>query len=98
MSRARLGLYVFCHQKLFETCYELEPVLKQLNGRPNTLQLQHDENYPAKRSIDDLGEATSIANVEDMGKLIYKLSQEQVESMRVEKEAESILEDMDQSQ
>jgi intron-binding protein aquarius len=96
MSRARLGLYVFCNKTLFKNCYELEPVFKQLDSRPSALQLQHEENYPAKRENNDLGEATEIANVEDMGKLVFKLSQEQLESMKAEEEATRLLEDQEQ--
>lgn len=98
MSRARLGLYVFCNKTLFENCYELEPVFNQLNSRPSILQLQHEENYPAKRESNDLGDATDIANVEDMGKLVFKLSQEQLESMKAEEEAQKLLEDQQESQ
>jgi intron-binding protein aquarius len=98
MSRARLGLYVFCNKTLFENCYELEPVFKQFSSRPSTLQLQHEENYPAKREVNDLGEATEIANVEDMGKLVFKLSQEQLESMKAEEEAQKLLEEQQEGQ
>ncbi|KAG2235903.1 P-loop containing nucleoside triphosphate hydrolase protein [Thamnidium elegans] len=93
MSRARLGLYVFCHKSLFENCYELEPVFKQLSSRPDKLQLQHDENYPAKRNVEDGGEVTEINDVEEMGKLVYKLSQEQLESMRSEEADKATLEE-----
>jgi intron-binding protein aquarius len=35
LSRARLGLYVFCRVKLFEECVELQPALQRLlDGRP----------------------------------------------------------------
>lgn len=92
MSRARLGLYVFCNKDLFENCYELKPVFEQLAARPDKLQLQHDENYPAKRDQQDLGEATEINDVEEMGKLVYKLSQEQLESARAEEAERAALE------
>lgn len=92
MSRAKFGLYVFCHKALFENCYELEPVFKQLNSRPGTLQLLHDENYPAKRALNNTKGATEIANVEEMGKLVFKLSQEQLESMRAEEAERAALE------
>lgn len=92
MSRARLGLYVFCHKPLFENCYELKPVFEQFNVRPDKLHLQHDENYPAQRKLEVLGEATEINNIEEMGKLVYKLSQEQLESMRSEEAARVALE------
>ncbi|RCH98529.1 hypothetical protein CU098_007622, partial [Rhizopus stolonifer] len=89
MSRAKLGLYVFCNKDLFINCVELEPVFRLLNSRPSALQIQHDERYPVERDIDDLGKTVEIANVEDMGNLVYKLSQEQLESMR-QQEAERL--------
>ncbi|KAI8377897.1 aquarius, isoform CRA_c [Radiomyces spectabilis] len=46
VSRARLGLYMFCRKELFEKCYELKPVFDQFLQRPVQLSLQHDENYP----------------------------------------------------
>ena len=45
MSRARLGLYVFCRQKLFENCYELTPTFAQLLRKPNHLQLVPGERW-----------------------------------------------------
>jgi intron-binding protein aquarius len=92
MSRARLGLYVFCNKALFENCYELEPVFTQFNSRPDKLQLLHDENYPTKRDLKQTKGATEIADVEEMGKLVFKLSQEQLESMRIEEAERDTLE------
>ncbi|OAD06901.1 hypothetical protein MUCCIDRAFT_137824 [Mucor lusitanicus CBS 277.49] len=80
MSRAKFGLYVFCNKALFENCYELEPVMKQLNNRPCTLQLVDNEKYPTERSSDSTDKVIDIANVEDMGQLVYKKSQEQLAS------------------
>lgn len=82
MSRAKFGLYVFCNKALFENCYELEPVMKQLNTRPCTLQLVDDEKYPTERALDSstTDKVMSIANVEEMGQLVYKKSQEQFKS------------------
>ncbi|KAG0055975.1 hypothetical protein BGZ83_006742 [Gryganskiella cystojenkinii] len=45
LSRARLGLYVFGRQKLFEICHELEPAFKQLLRRPTKLWLKREERY-----------------------------------------------------
>jgi intron-binding protein aquarius len=39
MSRARLGLYVFCRQTLFANCYELIRTFNILLTRPTQLQL-----------------------------------------------------------
>ncbi|CAB4411822.1 unnamed protein product [Rhizophagus irregularis] len=40
MSRARLGLYVFCRRSIFENCYELAPTFNKLLERPDKLQLK----------------------------------------------------------
>lgn len=46
LSRARLGLYIFGRQKLFENCHELEPSFKRLLVRPTKLWLKTGEMYP----------------------------------------------------
>lgn len=51
MSRARLGLYVFCRQSLFADCYELIPTFNQLINRPTKLELVLNEQYPTLRSV-----------------------------------------------
>jgi len=45
LSRARLGLYIFGRQKLFENCHELEPAFRQLLKRPTKLWLKRGERY-----------------------------------------------------
>ncbi|KAF7727161.1 hypothetical protein EC973_007936 [Apophysomyces ossiformis] len=81
VSRAKLGLYVFCRKDLFENCYELRPVFDQLAKRPDQLCLQLDESYPAERSIeDDVESTTTMENVEEMGKFVFSLSKERLEN------------------
>ncbi|KAF9904476.1 hypothetical protein BX616_001281 [Lobosporangium transversale] len=46
LSRARLGLYIFGRQRLFENCHELEPAFKRLLRRPTKLWLKTGEMYP----------------------------------------------------
>jgi intron-binding protein aquarius len=46
LSRARLGLYIFGRQKLFENCHELEPAFKRLLKYPTKLWLKTGEMYP----------------------------------------------------
>jgi hypothetical protein len=46
MSRARLGLYVFCRRSLFEQCYELQPTFKLLLQRPDKLALNLEDCTP----------------------------------------------------
>ncbi|KAI8344483.1 hypothetical protein BC941DRAFT_10831 [Chlamydoabsidia padenii] len=78
MSRARLGLYVFGRRHLFENCYELKPVFDQLLARPDKLCLQHSESYPTNRLLGEHKDETEMDHVEEMGNLVYKLSQEQL--------------------
>ncbi|KAI8149758.1 hypothetical protein BJV82DRAFT_663038 [Fennellomyces sp. T-0311] len=98
MSRAKLGLYIFCRKELFENCYELRPVFERLLKRPVQLSLRPNETYMTTRSVDDYSEAETMDDVEELGKLVYKLSQEQVESVQEEiaaKQAEQEGEVMD---
>jgi intron-binding protein aquarius len=46
LSRARLGLHVFCRNALFENCYELSPTFMLLSARPSKLQLVVGEGFP----------------------------------------------------
>ncbi|KAK3818811.1 MAG: aquarius [Benniella sp.] len=46
LSRARLGLYIFGRQKLFQNCHELEPAFKRLLKRPTKLTLKTGEMFP----------------------------------------------------
>ena len=46
LSRARLGLYVFGRQSLYENCYELTASLSQMFVKPTVLQLVVGEEYP----------------------------------------------------
>jgi intron-binding protein aquarius len=39
LSRARLGLYVFCRTQVFTNCFELRPAFAQLMARPASLEL-----------------------------------------------------------
>ena len=51
MSRARLGLYVFCRRSLFENCYELSQTFSLLTKRPDTLRIVENEAFPAQREV-----------------------------------------------
>jgi intron-binding protein aquarius len=52
LSRARLGLYVFCRQALFASCLELQPAFALLAKRPAALQLVLGESHPTPRAAD----------------------------------------------
>ena len=43
VSRARLGLYVFCRKDIFSNCFELVRTFSMLNARPDKLQLEPGE-------------------------------------------------------
>jgi intron-binding protein aquarius len=80
MSRARLGLYVFCRQNVFENCHELSPTFNILRNKPTRLQLVVGENYgdSLTRKVNDKVKSDSIHEVSDvtaMGVLVYQMSQ-----------------------
>lgn len=79
MSRARLGLYVFCRRSLFEQCYELQPTFQLLLKRPDHLALNMNEitSY-TERNVEDPGPKHHIhlvSGVEEMGSIIERLYQ-----------------------
>jgi intron-binding protein aquarius len=79
LSRARLGLYVFCRQQLFENCYELSPAFNILLSRSTKLQLVVGEGYPALRQSGQPAVPSSIHEVSDltaMGVLVYQMVQQ----------------------
>jgi intron-binding protein aquarius len=84
VSRARLGLYVFCRANLFAKAHELKPTLKQLEERPQKLQLVLGENYPSDRKVDDEIPEDGIFEVEDvahMGSIVHSMQQEMLASL-----------------
>lgn len=88
-SRARLGLYVFGRQSLFQNCQELAPTFNLLLKKPTVLQLVDGERFPCTRRNDDTGGSSSnividINDVTAMGVIVYQLTQ------RVVSEAASI--------
>ncbi|KAL2339363.1 hypothetical protein Fmac_007303 [Flemingia macrophylla] len=82
MSRARLGLYVFCRRSLFEQCYELQPTFKLLLKRPDHLALNMNEitSY-TERDVEDPGPRHYIhlvSGIEEMASIIERLYQEKL--------------------
>ena len=75
MSRARLGLYVFCRKGLFENCLELQEVFKIFNQRPSDLHLLPSESSPTERGVDEKVEngVLVVKDVVEMGNLVYDL-------------------------
>lgn len=77
MSRARLGLYVFCRRSLFEQCYELQPTFRLLLQRPDQLALNLNEVAPyTDRHVEDTGMIHLISGLEEMASIVnYKMHQ-----------------------
>ena len=72
VSRARLGLYVFCSKSLFENCVELRPTFAQLLKKPPTLQLVPTERAPTLRRVDDppAEGVLAVENLQQIGELV----------------------------
>ncbi|CAL4939706.1 unnamed protein product [Urochloa decumbens] len=71
MSRARLGLYVFCRRSLFEQCYELQPTFQLLLQRPDKLALNLEECTPfTERPLGETGNIHYVASTEDIDHLV----------------------------
>ena len=73
LSRARLGLYIFCRKRLFENSYELTPAFRLLLQRPVKLSLCLNEKYPTQRKVDDVGEVKEMDDLMAMGQLVYQM-------------------------
>ncbi len=89
MSRARLGLYVFCNVALFKDAPELKVVFDGFKGRGEKLELVMDEVYTqVTRSGHVKGKV--INGVEEMGKIVYDMSKTAVLSDNVIESIENI--------
>ncbi|PIN23485.1 DEAD box containing helicase [Handroanthus impetiginosus] len=77
MSRARLGLYVFCRRSLFEQCYELQPTFQLLLKRPDHLALNLNEVTAfTERHVEDTGPVQLVSGQEEMATIVnYKMHQ-----------------------
>lgn len=77
MSRARLGLYVFCRRSLFEQCYELQPTFQLLLQRPDCLALNLNEVTTfTDRRLEDTGQSQLVSGTEEMANIVnYKMHQ-----------------------
>lgn len=98
MSRARLGLYVFCRLALFKNCYELTPTFDELLKRPTKLNLKINEMWPSKRDVNDHGEPYEIADVEHIGKYVYQMMQEQLAYAKQQKAKGEDVEDAEDAE
>ena len=76
MSRARLGLYVFCRRSLFEQCYELQPTFQLLLKRPDRLALNLTEVAPyTERRVEDTGPVHLVSSVDEIIAIYQQLYQ-----------------------
>ncbi|KAF5733623.1 intron-binding protein aquarius [Tripterygium wilfordii] len=83
MSRARLGLYVFCRRSLFEQCYELQPTFQLLLKRPDHLAINLSEvTLYTERHVDDIGSVHLVSGVEEMGGIVEMNPLYQAQMMR----------------
>lgn len=95
VSRARVGLYVFCRQALFASSHDLKPTMDQFakNGRPNRLALVLGETFPCDRKAadvaDDNEEAATmipsdkvlqVENVEQFGVLVHQMQEDFIQA------------------
>ena len=92
LSRARLGLYVFCRKDLFQSCYELSTPFNKLLSRPAQLQLIAGESFPCSRETPEKGGGDTgdmivhtVSDVTEMGILVYQMVQQAQHTECVEK-------------
>jgi len=79
VSRARLGLYVFCRWSLFCNCHELRRTMDQFSKKPTKLHLVKGEHFPTKRSVGDKVPGDKLHEVEDvteLGSLVHSMQQD----------------------
>lgn len=86
VSRARLGLYVFCNTELFANCFELREIFDLLLKRPKTLQLVENEYVPCERKVEDVVPGFEVVDGNHMMQIVYHTYEERRKMMEVEDE------------
>ncbi|KAJ1503061.1 hypothetical protein HMI54_002450 [Coelomomyces lativittatus] len=79
MSRARLGLYIFGRQTLFEVWPDLAPTFHHLLSRPTQLQLLPNECFPCQRKLvehQESANAMTIRDVDAMCRLVMHITKQ----------------------
>ena len=85
MSRARLGLYVFCRAELFGNCFELGRCFRLLLSRPTQLQLvttercAFDQPLRTARRVEQVEQVAGVEvvrDVLDMGERVIRLTRQ----------------------
>ena len=83
VSRARLGLYVFCRAKLFGECHELKRTLHQFDDKPKKLQLVLGEQFPSERKVHDeipSERVFEVENVSHLGSIVHSMQESWIEA------------------
>ncbi|KAK1287098.1 putative RNA helicase SDE3 [Acorus calamus] len=84
MSRARLGLYVFCRRSLFEQCYELQPTFQLLLQRPDRLSLNPDETGPyTERLVGEKGNFFVVQDIQHMEYIVNSMIHQLLHQVQV---------------
>jgi intron-binding protein aquarius len=81
VSRARLGLYVFCRKSVFCNCHELRRTMDKFAAKSSKLQLVKGELFPTERLVgDDVPEnyLHEVNDVADFGALVHSMQQDHV--------------------
>lgn len=81
-SRAKFGLYVLGRQETFCSCYEIYDAFKLMLSKPSILEVVEDEDWPAKRLVNDGVESKVMKDVEQFGQYIYTLTERRVGQIR----------------
>eukprot|EP00871_Galdieria_phlegrea_P002187 jgi/Galph1/296/GphlegSOOS_G5058.1 len=76
-SRARLGLYIFCHLPLFQRCADLSQGLKILTCHPSKLELVRNERYGSvcRRIEDAVEDKSQLVTIEDCPQMAKHVQQ-----------------------
>jgi intron-binding protein aquarius len=81
VSRARLGLYVFCRFNVFRNVYDVQRVLELISQHSNEsrkLQLVVGEQHPTERQIGDPVADEQVYEVDDvihMGAIVHQMQE-----------------------
>lgn len=85
ISRARLGLYILGRRNIFESSFELKPVISRIKNS-DKLQLVYGEMWPSNRKIGDKVENIfEIEGVEHLGVYVYEMSKKALEKLKENK-------------
>lgn len=78
VSRARLGLYIFCRRSVFKN-HSLHPTMSQFDSNPTKLQLVAGEQFPTTRKLDTKVKKSSLYEVDDaghLGSMVFQLQEQ----------------------